>query len=228
MKKIKPSRNTDDVDSILDSALSLKTKNKSLYDGFKKNKTINEVLDKPTVLTIYEMIKSQILSYVNGVIRAGKESVVFWAVSPDNDDIALKTYLISTSSFKKRASYISGDPRFSRIKSGTRNLVYLWAKKEYQNLTSCIGCGIPVVKPIAVRKNVLVLEFIGKNGVPEKTLVECEVNKKDYKSAILLIEQLYKKAHLVHGDFSEYNIFKTKNGLILFDLGSAVDLQHPT
>ena len=198
MKKIKPSRNTDDVDSILDSALSLKTKNKSLYDGFKKNKTINEVLDKPTVLTIY-----------------------------DNDDIALKTYLISTASFKKRASYISGDPRFSRIKSGTRNLVYLWAKKEYQNLTSCIGCGIPVVKPIAVRKNVLVLEFIGKNGVPEKTLVECQVNKKDYKSAILLIEQLYKKAHLVHGDFSEYNIFKTKNGLILFDLGSAVDLQHP-
>ena len=227
MKKIKPSRNTDDVDSVLDSALCLKTKNKSLYDGFKKNKTINEVLDKPTVLTIYEMIKSQIISYVNGVIRAGKESVVFWAVSPDNDDIALKTYLISTSSFKKRASYISGDPRFSRIKSGTRNLVYLWAKKEYQNLTSCIGCGIPVVKPIAVRKNVLVLEFIGKNGVPEKTLVECQVNKKDYKSAILLIEQLYKKAHLVHGDFSEYNIFKTKNGLILFDLGSAVDLQHP-
>jgi len=69
------------------------------------------------------------------------------------------------------------------------------------------------VKPIAVRNIVLALEFIGKNGVPEKTLVECQVNKKDYKSAILLIEQLYKKAHLVHGDFSEYNIFKTKNGL---------------
>ena len=175
MKKIKPSKNTDDVDSILDSTLFLKTKKKSLHDGFKKNKTINEVLDKPTVLTIYEMIKSQILSYVNGVIRAGKESVVFWAVSPDNDDIALKIYLISTASFKKRASYILGDPRFSRIKSGTRNLVYLWAKKEYQNLISCIGCGISVVKPVAIRKNVLALEFVGKNGVPEKTLVECKV-----------------------------------------------------
>jgi RIO kinase 1 len=42
-----------------------------------------------------------------------------------------------------------------------------------------------------------------------------------------LIEQLYKKAHLVHCDFSEFNIFKTKKGLILFDLGSAVDHQHP-
>jgi RIO kinase 1 len=38
---------------------------------------------------------------------------------------------------------------------------------------------------------------------------------------------LYNKAKLVHGDFSEYNIFKTDKGLILFDLGSAVDLNHP-
>jgi len=130
MKKLKPSNDIDDVYSILDSTLFSKTKKKSLYDGFKKNKTINEVLDKQTVLTIYGMIKSQILSYVNGVIRAGKESVVFWAVSPDNDNIALKTYLVSTSSFKKRASYILGDPRFSRIKSGTRNLVYLMGKER--------------------------------------------------------------------------------------------------
>ena len=53
------------------------------------------------------------------------------------------------------------------------------------------------------------------------------VNGDDYKSAIRLIKQLYKKARLVHGDFSEYNIFKTENGLVLFDLGSAVDLEHP-
>ena len=52
MKKLKPSNDIDDVYSILDSTLFLKTKKKSLYDGFKKNKTINEVLDKPTVLTI--------------------------------------------------------------------------------------------------------------------------------------------------------------------------------
>ena len=32
---------------------------------------------------------------------------------------------------------------------------------------------------------------------------------------------------MVHGDFSEYNIFKTKKGLVIFDLGSGVDLRHP-
>ena len=218
---------TDDLDFLLNPKNFLKSKKKTLPDGFKKNKTVNEVLDKLTTLTLFNLIKSKTIAYVNGVVRAGKESVVFWAVSPDNNDIALKVYLVTTSSFKKRATYILGDPRFSRIKKGTRNLVYLWAKKEHQNLTRCVQNSIPVVKPITVKNNVLALEFVGKDGIPAKTLVESEVNGDDYKSAIRLIKQLYKKARLVHGDFSEYNIFKTENGLVLFDLGSAVDLEHP-
>jgi RIO kinase 1 len=38
---------------------------------------------------------------------------------------------------------------------------------------------------------------------------------------------LYQKAKLVHADLSEYNIFKTDLGIIFFDFGSAVDIQHP-
>jgi RIO kinase 1 len=71
------------------------------------------------------------------------------------------------------------------------------------------------------------MDFIGKNGAPTKTLLESQVDQQDYESAISLLRRLYKEAKLVHGDFSEYNIFKTENGLLLFDLGSAVDLRHP-
>jgi RIO kinase 1 len=53
------------------------------------------------------------------------------------------------------------------------------------------------------------------------------VEQNDYEEAISLIRDLYNKAKLVHGDFSEYNIFKTDDGLVVFDLGSAVDLRHP-
>ena len=219
--------NFDDNDFFFNAGNKSKLKKRSLPDGFKKNKTVNEVLDKSTVLTLHGMIKDKTISFVNGVIRAGKESVVFWAVSPDKHNVALKVYLTSTSSFKKRSPYIVGDPRFSRIRKNTRSLVYLWAKKEYKNLIRCVKSGLVVVKPIAVKKNVLALEFIGKNGMPTKTLVESQVVAKDYKSAISLIEQLYKQANLIHCDFSEYNIFKTKKGLILFDLGSAIDLEHP-
>ncbi len=222
---------TNDLDkkleSKIDNKLNAKSKRKTLPDGFKKNKVINEVLDKPTVFTLYDLLKLNIISYINGTVRAGKESVIFWAVDSKGNDIALKVYLVLASNFKKRAPYILGDPRFNRIKKGTRNLVHLWAKKEFRNLTQCFERGLPVVKPIHVSKNVLVLEFVGENGVPTKTLVESEVDQEDYNSAITLIERLYKEAKLVHGDFSEFNIFKTEKGLVLFDLGSAVDLQHP-
>jgi RIO kinase 1 len=215
------------IESKINSDLSKKDKKKTLNDGFKKNKVINEVLDKTTVLILYDLIKSQIISYVNGVVKAGKESVLFWAVAPDKSNIALKVYLTSTSNFKNRSKYLIGDPRFQRIKKGTKNLVYLWARKEFMNISKCYDCGIDVVKPIHISKNVLVMEFVGNDGKPENNLLESDVSESDYLDSLKILYDLHSKAKLVHGDFSEYNIFKTKNGLKLFDLGSAVSLQHP-
>lgn len=215
------------LESKINSKLVSKANRGKILDGFKNNKVINEVLDKTTMMTMYEMINSHIISFVNGVVKAGKESVLFWAVDDSQNDVALKVYLVTTSNFKKRAPYILGDPRFSKIKKGTRNLVNLWARKEFTNLSRCYEAKIPVVKPIHVSKNVLALEFIGKNGVPEKTLLESQVDFKDYEMAISILSKLYKDARLVHGDFSEYNIFKTEKGLVLFDLASAVDIRHP-
>jgi len=211
----------------INKILRSKTFKKNFPDGFQKNKVVNEVLDKATIMTLYSMLKSNIISKINGVIKAGKESVLFWAKDEENSDVALKVYLISTSNFQKRLLYVQGDPRFSKIKKGTRNIVYLWAQKEYRNLLQCRKFSIPVNRPYAVKNNVLALEFIGSEGVSCKTLLESEVNYHDYESSIILIERLYREAKLVHGDFSEYNVFKTENGLVLFDLGSAVDLNHP-
>lgn len=199
---------------------------KSQKDGF-NNKVFDEVFDKSTTMTISSMKNSGILSYVNGSVGSGKESKTFWAVDPSGKDLALKIYLVATLNFKKRMPYLLGDPRFTKIRKGTRHLVEIWAQKEFGNLNQCYNSGIPCVKPIAVVKNVLVMEFIGKNGIPAPTLVESEVDYKDYLSAISLIEDLYNKPKIVHADFSEYNIFKTKKGLIVFDFGSAVDIRHP-
>ncbi|MGI0102338.1 MAG: serine protein kinase RIO [Nitrosotalea sp.] len=195
-------------------------------DVFDKKKVMDDVLDKTSIMTLSKLINSGTISYVNGVVGSGKEAKMYWAVDHDGKDVALKIYLVTASSFKKRKPYLVGDPRFSRIKKGTRNMVELWAQKEFRNLIQCVKSGIPSIKPIRVLKNVLILEFVGKNGVPAKTLVESEINENDYRDSISIISQLYKKAELVHADFSEYNIFKTENGLILFDLGSAVDIRH--
>ncbi|MGY5152186.1 MAG: serine protein kinase RIO [Candidatus Nitrosopumilus sp. bin_6a] len=215
------------LESKLDDKIFAKRHRKHLDDGFKKGKVVNEVLDKPTVMTLYKMITDHIIAYVNGSVSAGKESVLFWGVDENDVNVALKIYLVSTSNFKKREPYILGDPRFSHVKKGTKNLVYLWAKKEFKNLTQCYEAGIPVPRPLYVTNNVLAMEFVGDGGKPAKTLLYSEVDETDYFQAISILKDLYKKAKLVHGDFSEYNIFKTENGLVVFDLGSGVDLRHP-
>jgi len=211
---------------IDDQLLKNERRGTSEKDVFDKKKVMDDVLDKISIMTLSKLINSGTISYVNGIIGSGKESKMFWAVDPEGNNIALKIYLVTASTFKKRQPYLVDDPRFSRIKKGTRNLVELWAQKEFRNLKQCTKHDIPCIKPIRVLKNVLVLEFVGKNGVPAKTLVESEIDENDYKDAILIISQLYKKAELVHADFSEYNVFKTEDGLILFDLGSAVDIRH--
>ena len=71
------------------------------------------------------------------------------------------------------------------------------------------------------------MEFVGDGGKPAKTLLESRVDENDYQQCIQIITDLFNKAKLVHGDFSEFNIFKTNKGLTIFDLGSAVDLNHP-
>ena len=215
------------LESKLDDKLNSKRRRSPLQDGFKKGKVVNEVLDKPTVMTLYKMITDHVIAYVNGSVSAGKESVLFWGVDENGINVALKIYLVSTANFKKRDAYILGDPRFSHLKKGTKNLVYLWAKKEHRNLTQCYQAGIPVPRPLYVTNNVLAMEFIGTDGAPAKSLLTSKVDENDYLQAISILDDLYKKAKLVHGDFSEYNIFKTEQGLVVFDLGSGVDLRHP-
>jgi len=44
------------LESKIDNKLISKSKRRELEDGFKKGKVMNEVLDKPTVMTLYKMI----------------------------------------------------------------------------------------------------------------------------------------------------------------------------
>ena len=54
------------LESKIDNKLISKSKRRELEDGFKKGKVMNEVLDKPTVMTLYKMITDHVIAYVNG------------------------------------------------------------------------------------------------------------------------------------------------------------------
>ena len=196
-------------------------------EGFKGRKVVNEVLDRTTVHTMYSMIKSGTLERVNGAVSAGKESVVFWATGRGGIDVALKVYLVSTSNFKRRAEYVEGDPRFGRIRGGTRAMVYAWAQKEFKNLKRAHNGGVHVPAPIAVEKNVLAMEFVGESGIPAPTLNTVRATLQEYKDTVGSIGSMYSGASLVHADLSGYNLFRAQGGVVVFDLGSAVDARHP-
>jgi RIO kinase 1 len=188
----------------------------------------DNVFDVPTLLTINDLRKEGVIQQVRGSLAAGKESKVYTAVAPDGSLRILKIYLTVSAEFKKRMQYIVGDPRFSDIKRGSRSLIAAWARKEFKNMQAAHAAGVSVPAPIAVKKNVLVMEFVGdREGNPAPLLVESEVTSKDYKQVMEQVKKLYQKARLVHADLSEYNIFKTDRGIVLFDFGSAVDIQHP-
>ena len=84
-------------------------------------------------------------------------------------------------------------------------------------------------RPIAVKNNVLIMEFIGRNGVSAPSLKEQYPKnpEKVYKTLIGYLRRLYQRAELVHGDLSEYNIMIWKGRPIIFDMSQAVPLSHP-
>jgi RIO kinase 1 len=125
--------------------------------------------------------------------------------------------------------YIEGDPRFAHIKRDTRSLVYAWTQKEFKNLMQATDAGVRVPKPVDVSHNVLIMEFIGENGVSAPLLRETDVKdpNRTYKQVLVNLKKLYRKAKLVHGDLSEYNIMIWKNQPVIFDVSQAVPLEHP-
>ena len=193
------------------------------YDVF------DNVFDVPTLMTINELRSDGIIQHMKSSLAAGKESKVYLAVAPDGSLRIVKIYLTVSAEFKKRMQYIAGDPRFSDIKLGSRSLIMTWARKEFKNMWTAHTVGVRVPLPIAVKKNVLVMEFVcNSEGNPAPALVNAEeITLNDYREVIEQMTMLYQKAKLVHADLSEYNIFKTDLGIMLFDFGSAVDIQHP-
>jgi len=125
--------------------------------------------------------------------------------------------------------YIIGDPRFKGVRRDTRSLVFAWAQKEFRNLVQAVAAKVRVPKPIAVKKNVLVMEFIGKNGTSAPSMKEQSPKnpEKAYKALSTYLRRLYRKAELVHGDLSEYNVMIWRGHLVVFDVSQAVPLSHP-
>jgi len=191
---------------------------------------LEEVFDRSTLMVIYDFLNKGTINEIYGVVRAGKESRVYWGKDKHGRELAIKIYLTVSAEFRKgMLKYIEGDPRFKGVKHDSRSLIFAWAQKEFKNLELATSAKVRVPKPIAVKNNVLIMEFIGKNGVTAPSMKEQPPSnpEKIYNILLKYLAKLYAKAELVHGDLSEYNIMIWKGRPILFDMSQAVPLSHP-
>jgi RIO kinase 1 len=218
----------DDTYSVLERKIhKIKTKEYGAVDD-EDRKTLDEVFDKPALLTIYKLMKDGLIDTIDFPISTGKEANVFRVTSPDGDFYALKIYRTSNLTFKRIARYIEGDPRFKGIHGSRRKVIFAWAIKEFRNLQRLREAKIRVPEPIKFNQNMLVMEFIGTEGTPAPMLrdVELEDATKTYKTIVKYIKLAYKKAELVHGDLSEYNILMHEGQPVIIDLGQGMVIEH--
>ena len=192
--------------------------------------TLEEVFDGRTLTTVMHLLNRGRLRELQGTLKSGKESRIYRGIDMKGGDVAVKIYLTSSAIFRQgRLKYIRGDPRFKDIPHDTRSLIDQWASKEFKNLQLAKEAGLAVPTPIYVEKNVLLMEFIGKNGVPAPHLREVPLQAASswYDKIVEMVKDLYDKAKLVHGDLSEYNILVPDGYPMLIDFAQAVTIEHP-
>jgi RIO kinase 1 len=210
--------------------------NKEYLRGFRnKDKsdraTVDQVLDPRISKIIYKLVNKGEINEIHGCISTGKEANVYYAKG--SKEFAIKIYKTSILIFKDRERYIAGEFRFRHgyCKSNPRKMVALWAEKEVRNLKRLIQGGLKCPNPLILKSNLIVMEFIGRDGKAAPRLKDANIESPEewediYISIIKIMRTLFKKCKLVHADFSEYNILYFEKEIYIIDVGQAIEDYH--
>ncbi|MEL9991678.1 MAG: serine protein kinase RIO [Thermoproteus sp.] len=197
--------------------------------------TLDEVFNAYTWRALLSLMNKGVVDEVLGPLAQGKEARVILARNKGGEYIALKIYYTTTSTFiKSRYKYILGDPRFKnkRIKKDIIDIVEIWCRKEFGNISAAFKAGVKTPKPIAIERNILAMEFIGEDGRSAPTLNEVgleglEDPDETFWEILRNVERTYVLAKLVHADLSEFNVLYHNGDIKIIDWGSAVKREHP-
>jgi RIO kinase 1 len=175
-------------------------------ESYKDLKIEHGVFDEHTLMTLYRLTSKNDI-FIESMLEEGKEAVVLSGLTKQKEWVAIKVYRIEACDFKKMWKYLVGDPRFSLMSKRTRTVVKLWCQREFKNMKIAKKAGVNCPKPLAVQDNVLIMSFLGDNGVLAPRLIDIMPDNPEelYK---MVLENLKKLVHagLVHGDLSAYNI----------------------
>jgi RIO kinase 1 len=201
-------------------------------------KITDKVLDDQTLQTLAGLLNAKKFKSVDYPVSQGKEAVVFRATKSDGSFVAVKVFKFETTAFRNIVPYMDGDPRFDieHARHNKRALVKIWARKEFSNLRAAFDHGVSGPKPLALKENIIVMQFVGEGGRPFALLSEVVVQNPGsvLEKILVSVKRLY-EAGIVHADLSPFNIMvsqkPTPEGVeeepVLIDFAQGVSLQHP-
>ncbi|CAM9849961.1 unnamed protein product, partial [Scytosiphon promiscuus] len=205
----------------------------SRHTGRDDRATVEQVMDPRTRMILFKLLNQGFFRQIDGCLSTGKEANVYYAVGGEGKEYAIKVYKTSIMVFKDRDKYVSGEYRYRHgyCRSNPRKMVKVWAEKEMRNLKRLVAAGIPSPAPVLIKNNVLVMDFLGKNGWPAPRLRDVQLGPKKMKDAyiqcVIGMRNMYQKCRLVHGDLSEYNLLYMEGLLIFIDVSQSMENDHP-
>lgn len=190
-------------------------------------KTYDEVFDQTTLMAVYKLISDGVIRTVDYPVSTGKEGNVFHATTKAGG-VALKIYRVNNATFRSLSEYLEGDPRFKRIGRTFREMISVWAQKEFKNLKRMRETGARVPEPVAVHQNCLLMEYVGDETMPAPLIRDVGIDDPGaaYEDVVASMAAM-RKGELVHGDLSEYNLLWWDDHPWVIDCAQAVAFAHP-
>ncbi len=188
----------------------------------------DEFFDHPTLTTISRLITQGQFESIDYPISTGKEGGVFRATLPGGFR-AVKVYRIGNTIFKRLPPAVLEDLIREAGAHQRARLVFAWARREHTILRKLAAAQVRCPEPYGYLRNVLVMEFIGTDGVPAATLQEMVVEDPGglYEELVEQIRRMVHNAELVHGDLSPYNLLLWEGKPVFIDVGQSIPSAHP-
>jgi len=187
------------------------------------------------------LLHAHLIEDVIGQLQSGKEAEVYIVLS-EGEYRCAKIYKEANSrSFKHRAQYTEGrsvrNTRRGRAidgksKYGKKERESEWQNTEVDALTALSAAGVKVPQTYAYYEGVLLLQMIvDKEGnvAPRLSDVVLTASQaREYHDFLIMQAVQMLCAGYVHGDFSEFNVLVSHDGLVIIDLPQAVQATSNT
>ncbi|MCI4367330.1 MAG: serine protein kinase RIO [Thermoplasmata archaeon] len=193
-----------------------------------QRKLVDEFFDHRTLLTVSRLITQGQFESLDYPIATGKEGGVFRASGPGGLR-AVKVYRIGNAIFRHLPSYAIEALRRETSVHDHAGLIYAWTRREHSILRRLTAAKVLVPEPYGYLRNVLVMDFIGSEGIASPRLHDVRLADPTafYDALVVTMQRMVREAKLVHGDLSPYNVLVRDQSPVLIDVAQAIETTHP-